>query len=122
MLRTHSTAAQLDIFDPFLPEEIKVLPEELGVVDEFLDDERFFEPYRTYFDPSWGRPSVPVETYLRMMYLKFRWGLGYETLSRRFGIRSPGGGSAGSGWVSRCRIRPPWSRSPGGWEPRRSKS
>ena len=82
MLRTHSTAAQLDLFDPFLPEELKGLPAELGAVDEFLDDDRFFAPYRSHFDPVWGRPSVPIETYLRMMYLKHRWGLGYETLCK----------------------------------------
>jgi len=28
-----------------------------------------------------GRPTVPIETYLRLMYLKHRYGLGYETLS-----------------------------------------
>lgn len=82
MLRTRSTANQLDLFDPFLPEALKGLPAELAAVDEFLDDERFFAPYRTHFDPRWGRPSVPIETYLRMMYLKFRWDLGYETLCR----------------------------------------
>lgn len=27
-----------------------------------------------------GRPSVPVDTYLRLMYLKFRYGFGYEVL------------------------------------------
>lgn len=27
-----------------------------------------------------GRPTVPVETYLRLMYLKFRYQLGYEVL------------------------------------------
>lgn len=27
-----------------------------------------------------GRPTVPIETYLRLMYLQHRYGLGYETL------------------------------------------
>jgi len=30
----------------------------------------FFEPYRAHFSPIWGRPSIPIETYLRMMFLK----------------------------------------------------
>ena len=29
-----------------------------------------------------GRPSIPMETYLRMMFLKHRYRLGYETLCR----------------------------------------
>jgi IS5 family transposase len=72
------------------------------VVDELLDDVRFFEPFREHFDPLWGRPSIPIETYLRLMFLKYRYRLGYETLCRevtdslswlRF-TRIPIGGSA----------------------------
>jgi len=33
-----------------------------------------------FFDPHVGRPSTPMETYLRMMFLKFRYRLGYESL------------------------------------------
>src|SRR5215470_294303 len=29
-----------------------------------------------------GRPTIAIETYLRLMYLKHRYGLGYETLCR----------------------------------------
>ena len=29
---------------------------------------------------SEGRPSIPIETYLRLMFLKYRYGLGYERL------------------------------------------
>jgi hypothetical protein len=29
-----------------------------------------------------GRPSVPIETYLRLMFLKYRYRLGYEPLCR----------------------------------------
>jgi IS5 family transposase len=61
----------LDLFDPFLPEEMKGLPADSGAVDEFLDDERFFAPYRAHFDPVWGRPSVPIETYLQKL-IRFR--------------------------------------------------
>src|SRR5215218_3889299 len=34
------------------------------------------------FDPRIGRPSVPLDTYLRIMFLKFRYRLGYELLCR----------------------------------------
>jgi IS5 family transposase len=55
---------------------------ELVAVDRLLDDPVFFEPYRKFFDPIWGRPSIPVETYLRLMYLKFRHGLSFEAVVR----------------------------------------
>jgi transposase, IS5 family len=40
----------------------------------------FFEPFVPFFDPVIGRPSIPMETYLRMMFLRFRYRLGFETL------------------------------------------
>ena len=60
-------------------------PVELARVDALLDDPVFFAPFVPYFDPRIGRPSVPMETYLRMMFLKFRYRLGYETLCREVG-------------------------------------
>lgn len=56
------------------------MPAELVAVDQLLDDPRFFEPFRAHFDPAFGRPSIPMETYLRLMFLKYRYRLGYETL------------------------------------------
>jgi transposase, IS5 family len=50
-----------------------------------LDDPVFFDPFVSYFDPVIGRPSIPMETYLRMMFLKFRYRLGYEVLCREVG-------------------------------------
>jgi IS5 family transposase len=47
-----------------------------------VDDESFFAPFRAHFDPVIGRPSLPMETYLRMMFLKVRYRLGYESLCR----------------------------------------
>jgi IS5 family transposase len=40
----------------------------------------FFEPFVAFFDAELGRPSIPMETYLRMMFLRFRYRLGFETL------------------------------------------
>jgi transposase, IS5 family len=63
-----------------LPAEVLRLPEELARVDALLDDPVFFAPFGRYFHPVLGRPSTPVECYLRLMFLKFRHRLGYETL------------------------------------------
>jgi IS5 family transposase len=56
------------------------LPEELARVDAVLDDPVFFAPFAPHFHPVIGRPSTPVECYLRLMFLKFRYRLGYESL------------------------------------------
>src|SRR5437764_601455 len=78
MLRTRNE--QPTLWESILPEELLRLPAELARVDGLLDDERFFTPFRPYFDPVFGRPSIPMETYLRLMFLKFRYRLGYESL------------------------------------------
>ena len=83
MLRTVND--QLSLWDAILPPELLVLPDELGRVDGLLDDPVFFAPSVPFFDPRSGRPSVPMETYLRMMFLKFRYRLGYQTLCREVG-------------------------------------
>jgi IS5 family transposase len=56
--------------------------EELTQVDKLLDDERFFAPFRDRFHTRIGRPTTAVSTYLRMMYLKHRYQLGYEVLAK----------------------------------------
>jgi len=63
-----------------LPAEVLRLPGELSRVDAFLDDPVFFAPFAPHFHPVLGRPSTPVEWYLRLMFLKFRYRLGYESL------------------------------------------
>src|SRR6266545_4156376 len=78
MLRTRNE--QPTLWESILPEELLRLPAELARVDTLLDDERFFAPFRAYFDPLFGRPSIPTETYLRLMFLKFRYRLGYESV------------------------------------------
>ena len=101
---------QTTIWELLLPEEAKRLPAELQAVDAYLDDECFVAPWRALFDRRLGRPSVPVDTLLRLLYLKHRYQLGYESLcAGRSPTRSPGGGSAASAWTGPCPIRPPWS-------------
>ena len=80
MLRTR--AAQVSLWEAVLPAEVLRLPDELARVDALLDDPVFFAPFVPFFDPRVGRPSTPMETYLRMMFLKFRYRLGYESLCR----------------------------------------
>ena len=80
MLRTVND--QPTLWDSILPPELLVLPVELGRVDALLDDPVFFAPFAEHFDASIGRPSIPMETYLRLMFLKFRYRLGYESLCR----------------------------------------
>jgi len=78
MLRTR--AVEVSLWEAVLPPEVLRLPEELDRVDALLDDPAFFVSFVPFFDPRVGRPSTPMETYLRMMFLKFRYGLGYESL------------------------------------------
>jgi transposase, IS5 family len=80
VLRTISP--QLTLWDSILPECCLGLPGDLAEIDVLLDDERFFEPFRAFFDPVIGRPSIPIETYLRLMFLKYRYRLGFEPLCR----------------------------------------
>jgi IS5 family transposase len=68
------------LWESLLPEEVLRLPAELARVDALLDDPVFFAPFARFFDPLIGRPSTPVECYLRLMFLKFRYRLGYESL------------------------------------------
>jgi transposase, IS5 family len=76
------TDPQTTLWEALLPEEAKRLPAELVQVDGYLDDERFIAPWRALFSARLGRPSVPVDTLLRLLYLKHRYGLGYESLCR----------------------------------------
>src|SRR5437899_5301170 len=69
-------------WESLLPPELLRLPEGLARVDALLDDPVFFAPFAPHFHPLIGRPSAPVECYLRLMFLKFRYRLGFESLCR----------------------------------------
>ena len=94
MLRTIN--AEPTLWDAILPECCLGLPPGLADVDELLDDARFFVPFVGVFAPRQGRPSIPMETYLRMMFLRFRYKLGFETLCREV--------SDSIAWRRFCRI------------------
>jgi IS5 family transposase len=68
MLRT--VADQPTLWEAILPDELRRLPVELARVDALLDDPLFFAPFVPFFDPRMGRPSTPMETYLRLMFLR----------------------------------------------------
>jgi transposase, IS5 family len=70
------------LWESLLPREALVMPAELVRVDELLDDPVFFDPFRPFFSVLFGRPSIPMETFLRMMWLKYRYRLGFEMLCR----------------------------------------
>ena len=55
-------------------------PPELAAVDALLDDDRLLAPLIARLRSRVGRPTTAIETYLRLMYLKHRYSLGYETL------------------------------------------
>jgi len=78
MLRTRN--GQPSLWESVLPEICLRLPAELERVDAWLDDDRFFAPFVPHFSARIGRPSIPMETYLRLMFLKHRYRLGYESL------------------------------------------
>ena len=73
------------LFDEVLPIEVRQLPGDLVVLDELLGDRALFEPVeRAWAEAArrFGRPSVPIDRFVRLMIVKHRSGWGYETLVR----------------------------------------
>ncbi len=101
MLRLHD--GQATLWEQMLPDEIQLMGPELEAIDRLLDDPRFLAPFVERFSCPIGRPTVAIESYLRLMYLKHRHGLGYESLCKEV--------SDSLSWRRFCRIglhkRPP---------------
>jgi hypothetical protein len=115
MLRT--TNPQPSLWEAILPDACLGLPAELARVDRLLDAPAFLARWPAT-STRIGRPSVPLDTCLRMMFLKFRYRLAMSWSAARSPTRSPGSGFAGSRWVGRSPIRPRWSSSPAAWASR----
>ncbi len=78
---------QLTMWDAILPEAVRALPGELAIIDKLLDDERFLQPF-VQLHPKGkksGRPTFAIEKYVRLMVLKHKYNLGYESLVKEVG-------------------------------------
>jgi IS5 family transposase len=82
---TLAAAAVEQLWDELLPLEVKELPADLAALDELLGDPRLLAPIAARWEQTArerGRPSLAIETYVRLMVIKQRQGWGYETLVR----------------------------------------
>jgi IS5 family transposase len=73
------------LWDEVLPGEVRELPADLAALDVLLRDQALLEPIAAGWRAeavSQGRPSIPIEVYVRLMIVKQRTGWGYETLMR----------------------------------------
>ena len=84
-----SISQQMSFGDGFIDRSLYELDEELTKIDELLSDPKLLKPFEEVFDPTLGRPGTAVGIYLRMMYLKFRWGLSYEEVEKEVRERLP---------------------------------
>jgi transposase, IS5 family len=80
---------QMSFGDGFIDPSLYRLDEELKKVDELLSQGPLLKPFEEVFDENMGRPGTPAGIYLRMMYLKFRWGLSYEEVEIEVRERLP---------------------------------
>ena len=80
------------LWDELLPERLRELPEDLARIDALLRDEALLSPIVAHWDreaeergrsaKGHGRPTIPMQRYVRLMVLKHRYGWGYETVMR----------------------------------------
>lgn len=80
------------LWDELLPEKLRELPADLAEIDALLRDEALLAPFEAHWEQeaeqrgrsakAHGRPTIAMQTYVRLMVLKHRYGWGYETLMR----------------------------------------
>ena len=79
------------LWDEVLPVGVRELPEDLAALDVLLCDRALLAPIVAYWEceaaagrasVGYGRPTIAIETYVRLMVVKHRTGWGYETLVR----------------------------------------
>jgi transposase, IS5 family len=73
------------LFDRGLPIEVRELPTDLAALDRLLEGTALLEPIGRAWDPAaltQGRPTIPMDRFVRLMLVKQRSGWGYETLVR----------------------------------------
>ncbi len=80
------------LWDEVLPERLRELPDDLAQIDALLRDESLLAPIEAHWDKeaasrgrsakAYGRPTIAMQSYVRLMVVKYRYGWGYETLMR----------------------------------------
>ena len=101
------------LWDDALPVEVKELPEDLAALDVLLSDHELLWPIVERWQKEFretgrlvlteGRPTIAMETYVRLMLLKQRYRWGIARWWRRSQTRFICGGSVGSRCPSGCR-------------------
>ena len=80
------SAGQVEsLWDEVLPVEVRELPEDLAALDALLSDPGLLAPIAAGWRQqarAHGRPTISMQTYVRLMVVKHRTGWGYETLMR----------------------------------------
>ena len=80
-------SGQVDtIWDGLFPDFVRVLPDDLARLDQVLDAPGVLKKFEQHWGRAnlhVGRPSIAMETYLRLMALKHRHCWGYERLVRQ---------------------------------------
>jgi len=89
MLRLVAAQAET-LWDEALPIEVRELPADLAALDVLLSDPGLMAPFAAHWQrealasgvsaAGHGRPTIAIETYVRLMVLKQRYGWGYRTL------------------------------------------
>src|SRR5215210_6616839 len=89
MLRLVAAQAET-LWDETLPIEVRELPADLAALDVLLCDPRLLAPFTACWQrealasgtsaAEHGRPTIAIETYVRLMVLKQRHGWGYRGL------------------------------------------
>ena len=79
------------LWDEVLPVGVRELPADLAALDVLLRDRALLAPIAEFWQSEalagrasvgHGRPTIAIETYVRLMVIKHRTGWGYETLVR----------------------------------------
>ena len=71
------------LIDELLPDEVKLLSDQLVRVDAVLNDPAILAGFRRRWEHTAlgrGRPSIPMATFVRLMWIKQGTGWGYERL------------------------------------------
>jgi transposase, IS5 family len=103
------------LWDEVLPIEARLLPADLAVIDGVLDDPAVLAPVAAVWQreaerrgrstAKHGRPTIPMQTYVRLMVVKQRNGWGYERLVREVSDSLHLRRFCRIDWVSGCPMR-----------------